>query len=733
MTTPRHFEQSMGYWLNEPAIQDHGRIAAGMADLASSGYGIVRIMVRQTCFHHRSPEVIAAVAAAVQHGHQHGMRVVLDCEPHQMVAQQLGQAAPRAIGLRLFRADGPLRDGAFRADLQLGDMNGIIYDHVVAAVADDGAGERSIPVPACTLDWEINMSPNGIADTRQEYAEGKAFRQTRHLGLRGRVAGAGDGRISLYVAVLDREWVDFAAPETKAWFRALVADYRHIPLDGLCWDEPAIAGDWRSYRYGRAFATRFAELNGYELAPRLHLLDAPGLATDAVKVRLDYYRTLNETLFEAQADMIAAARAAFGPDILLGNHHTWQGEGGINDYRAGAVDYYRLNDQMDAGYTDCWWWDPASVAYSYALGSSLGRLTPSGEIECNTWHAKPTVRNTRWNARLMSLLNITWFNIWYGDDADTAMYPAHYAWASQVEGMRRHQRWQRFLGKGARPETGVAVLHDWQGVCGTNLAHAANLHKAFCMNLSLRAQTCSTAFDFIDARLLAAARIDGPVLATALGSYRVLVVPGAAVIDRAAWQQVVAFIRAGGQVVFAGPPPTVDEAGRDLTAGFAELLAIRPVHADAYDAWFRRTGVPLPQGRPDRFDLALPLAVDPARAIASTEGDVHGVRSPGGNAVWFSGYEASEAVLAEVRRLAPPAVQCHSATVLWRLYRDAGRRLVMLVAREDQELSGIIEVAGHAVRLDGGESACIVIPDHGPVAVHADAAQTRWTISTPER
>jgi len=68
----RLHDQSFGYWLNEPAILDHRRIIAAMADLAVSGYGIVR----QTNFAHRSPEVVAAVACATTAAHEHGMRMV---------------------------------------------------------------------------------------------------------------------------------------------------------------------------------------------------------------------------------------------------------------------------------------------------------------------------------------------------------------------------------------------------------------------------------------------------------------------------------------------------------------------------------------------------------------------------------------------------------------------------------------------------------------------------------
>ncbi|MBA3683912.1 MAG: hypothetical protein H0W72_01525 [Planctomycetes bacterium] len=715
--TIRNHDQSFGYWLNEPAILDHQRIARAMADLGASGYGIVRVIVRQTSFPHRSREVIAAVASAVAAAHLHGMRLVLDCEPHVLVGREMGRAFPQAIGQRLFRAAGPVRAGAFRVDFQLPTMDGLIFDHIAAAAIDDGV-LRAIPVPDHQLVWETTMAADGIADERQDYIAGRPFAMRRHVRISGDATSIADGTLILYACFREHALVDFAAPEARQWYRDLIDDYADIPLDGLCWDEPAIAGDWQSYRYGQAFARRFAELNGYRLQDRLHLLDAPGLSPATARVRLDYYRTLNETLAEAQADCIAAARACFGNHILLGNHHTWMGEGGINDYRAGAVDYFRLNDPMDAGYTDCCWWDPASVAYSYALGTSLGRLTPSGEAEVNTWHWKPTNRSTAWNARLMSLMRITWFNIWYGDDADTCRFPSHYTWPTAVACMRRHQGYQRFLGD-ARPVVEIAVLHDWAGVCATNLVHAANLHKAFCLNLALRAQNANLAFDFIDARLLGSGTIVDGALRTDLGTYRLLIIPGAAVIDRASWHRIQTFAAAGGHVVFSGPPPTLDADGGDLTGTFAALLGIAPIHADAYDAWFRMACPQLPTARPERFDLAFPMAVDPERILRSPEGDACGARSPGGQVIWFSGYEPSEAVLRHARRQIPASVRCHSATVLYREYRDQDRTLLMLIAKEDEELSGLVDAFGYRVSLDGGESACLVVPDVGDAYIHS--------------
>jgi hypothetical protein len=714
----RCHDQSMGYWLNEPAILNQALLGTAMTDLAREGYGIIRVIVRQTNFAFRSPQVISAVRTACAEAHRHGMRLVLDCEPHAKSAREMGAVYPGATGQRLYRGSGPLRDGRFRIDLQLPGTDGVTFDHIAACAVEVDGVLRPIPVPDCSLTWEVTMVAAGITDARQDYIEGKALGARRHICLRGEIPALSHGRVVIHVAMRVNTLVDFASVEARRWYRELIADYRDIPLDGICWDEPAVDGDWESYRYGAGFAKRFADMHGYALTSRLHLLDAGGLSAEAVRVRLDYYHTLNESLAEAQADMLAAARAAFGEHILTGNHPTWQGEGGINDYRAGAIDYFRLNDAMDAGYTDCCWWDAASVAYSYVLGSSLGRLTASGEAECNTWHWKPTNRSTWYNARLMSLMRITWFNIWYGCDADTAMYPRHYAWTAATSAMRRHQRWQRFLGA-ARPEVTIAVLHDWKGVCGFNVAHAANLHKAFCMNLSLAAQQANLAFDFIDERLLAASHVTDGKLCNDLGAYGVLVVPGAPVIGQAAWAAIQRFAAAGGQVLFAGLPPTVDDAGNDLTAHFAEMLGIAPVHAETYDAWFRAAG-PLPGFRPQRFDLVFPLAGPAERIARDSEGEAHAVRSATGRVWWFSGYEPSTAVLQHLLASQPPGVACHSGSVLWRRYCDGDRQLLMLVSREDQELSGIIEWSGYRLRLAGGESACLVIHANGTATVHRE-------------
>ena len=153
----------------------------------------------------------------------------------------------------------------------------------------------------------------------------------------------------------------------------LLEAYRDIPLDGVGWDEPAVDGNWQTYRYGDAFAAAFERLNGYRLRDKLNLLDAPGAAPESVKVRLDYYRTLNEGLAQAQANLITKARKIFGPELICGTHHTWQGEGGINDYRAGAVDYFRLTTT----------WTPATPT----AAGGIRRASPTPTCSAHRWDA----------------------------------------------------------------------------------------------------------------------------------------------------------------------------------------------------------------------------------------------------------------------------------------------------------------------------------------------------------
>jgi hypothetical protein len=694
----RNHHQAMGYWINEPILREPERIERDIAALAEAGYGVVRIFLRKTNYNHRSPEVVAAVARAVEAAHARGMRAALDCEPRGSgFCHDLGQAYPDAVGRQLLGVTGRVVDGVWRLRAAP-DCNWTFEGVESAFLKQNGKVAR--------IELEFQADREGHFHSRDGihrelvYREGVALGGENLFTLCGVLPGVADGELVVYLRFIARHQPDFWAEGFRRYYEDLLECYRDIPLDGVGWDEPGCGSDWKAYRYGLAFAEAFERLNGYALADKLYLLDAPGMSPEATRVRLDYYRTLGEGLAQAQANLIAKARELFGPDILLGTHHTWQGEGGINDYRDGAMDYFRLNDNMDAGYTDCTWWDPPSVAYAYTLATSLARLTPSGEAEVNSWHFKPTVANSRVNVNRMTLMNVTWFNIWYGGDYDCILQQDHYTWPETVRLMNQHRECQRRIG-GRRPVVDVAVWHGWEGVCAWNRPGLANAQKSFCLNTSQLFLDRNIAMDFIDSRLLAESRVENGRLTNRLGAYAVLIVPYGLAMPRDAFAACATFARAGGRVVFIGTPVARDEQGRSLVEDFAALLDVPVMSAERYLEGLEAI-CKLPDYRPQRLEVCRPLPPDWPRVEVSCEGERHAVTSPDGNTVLLTDLDPGQRLVERIEDALAPEVEAHGDNLLWRLYRGGDGDLLVVTAREDRPLRGIVRWQGRVIELTGG-------------------------------
>ena len=701
--------QSFGLSLNEDMVFSAGKVEDAVRGIAAGGYGIVRAMLRNTNLNHRDACVVDAVSRLTRVAHELGVLAVFDCEPHSdPVGRDMGKLFPDAMAVRLVRAEGKLANGHFLLHFpKPGSDNGVGESPMVKAAylrRADGTVER-LKSFSYNQRVEHEVYDNGYTTSEDQYVEGRPARHRMHTRLSGALPGGASGTIIVYAGFIDRKKVDFWSEGCRCYYQQVLECYRDIPLDGIGWDEPGQGGDWSHYLAGDAFFAAFERLNGYSLADKLYLLDEPGTGIDAVRVRLDYYRTLNEGLFQAQRDVIAMARQFFGEDLLLGTHHTWQGEGNINDYRAGAVDYFRLNQNMDAGYTDCCWWDPFSVAYSYTLASALGRLAPSGASEVNTWHFKPTNSLVEYNARLMTLMNIGWFNIWYGEMSDTCLYPSHYTWATTVREARRHREAQRLIGE-ARPVVEMAMLHGWESVAGINRANIAGAHKTFCLNTAKLFVDRNIPFDWVDTELLAEGKVEDGSFVTALGSYSILVLPYASVLPGAAWQKCAEFARVGGRLVFVGPPPEMDTEGGLLRDEFAQMLGIPPLSLGNYlEGIDARCELPLT--RPEKVDVYYPLKGAPDRLLISIEDEPHGIKSAGGNVIYLTDLDPRTRLLKVIQGWISPEVICYSENILWRLYRNDARSILVLTARKDMELSGIVRFEGMEYEFEGGSVALI--------------------------
>ena len=695
----------MGLWLNECLIANLEKLDTAVEDLARSGYGVIRVMLRHTNYNHRSPQVVAAVGRIVEMAHAFRLKVVLDCEPHkEPVAHDAGALFPDAIGVRIARVEAEVVQGRFCAHLaspaslsQRADFIGI-----EAVFLREGSTYRKLDgIPS--LKHRVVTEPyrNGFTTGSHLYVEGRPCQHESYVHLSGTIPEVDRGQLVIYGRFFDPRTIDFWSKGIRDYYDLMLEAYRSIPLDGVGWDEPGTGGDWSHYLFGDSFAKEFERSNGYRLQDKWALMDAEEFSAESMTVRLDYYRTFNEGIFRAQEYFIRRARHYFGDKLILGTHHTWQGEGGINDYRSGDVDYFRLNDNMDAGYTDCWWWDPKSVSYAYTLGSSLGRVTASGKAEINTWDAKPTNTRVEFQARLMTLMNLTWFNIWYGEATDTCLYPADYTWETTVREMKRHGTDQRRIGR-AKPVIDVAILHGWETVCAINRADIAGAHKTCCMNTAKLFSDRNVAFDWVDTRLLADSQIEDGRLVNALGKYSVLILPYASILPREAWKQCCAFVSAGGGVIFTGTPPERDVEGAALNAEFANLLNMPELPLETYLAAVDAICT-LPQHRPDQLDICVELEGDPGAIVTSIEGERHGMQNEEGNLIYLSDLDPRERLLDIIEPWLNTDVTCYSDSILWRLYRDGEREFLVCIAREGRTLNGLIRWDGEEMEFRSGK------------------------------
>jgi hypothetical protein len=719
----RNFEQSMGMTLTNENIRQPECLKAVAQDLVNNGFEIIRPFLRLTNFTHTAPEVVHAITVLTEAAHALGARVVMDCEPHLKVALDAGLKFSDVPTRRLVCASAQVVDGRFLLHVRNPLSMGLRLDFlgVEAAWLRDASGQmHRIDDLAYDFDGEGEIYQSGFTLKQHIYTEGRPAARLMHTHLKGRLDNFSAGELIVYACFLDRGCIDFWSDGFRRYNDDLVEQYRDSGLDGIGWDEPAIEGTWSNYLYGEAFAAAFQSRKGYSLTDKLYLLDERGGSPESVQVRLDYYETLNEGVFTAQKNLISKSREVFGDNLIFGSHHTWQGEGGGNDYRCGAVDYFRLNDNMDAGYTDCCWWDPKSVIYVYNLASSLGRLTESGEAEVNTWHWKATNAMVEYNARLITLFKVTWFNIFYGDSSEVTRYPAHYTWDLTTKETIRNRKMLRQIGK-AEPVAEVAMLHGWETVCGVNRADIANAHKAYCLNQATEFFERNIAFDWVDTRLLESATVAADCLKTQLGSYRILVLPYASILPPKAWQIVREFGAAGGKVVFVGPPPALTTEGECLVGEFSELFDMPELSLSHYLSAIDAQ-CDLPDSRPDQLEVCCRLDESIERVFTNIEGEAHGIRNAAGNLCYLSDLEPGAGLVKVVEPWLQQEVRCFSDSIFWRLYREDSRSVLVLVARKDRQLVGLVEFAGKQVEFTQGTIAILEF-DSGEFSVTGEGLQ----------
>ena len=124
-------------------------------------------------------------------------------------------------------------------------------------------------------------------------------------------------------------------------------------------------------------------------------------------------------------------------------------------------------------------------------------------------------------------------------------------------------------------------------------------------------------------------------------------------------------------------------------------------------------------GRPQQLDVTYPLRGEAKRITISTEDEPHAIRNARGNVHYLTDLDPLARLLEVIEPALMPDVRCASASMLWRLYREESRDILVLVARKERRLDGIVKFAGHTIEFEGGTVAH-VIAQGGSVKVHGD-------------
>ncbi|MEI8341759.1 MAG: hypothetical protein WCH43_09525 [Verrucomicrobiota bacterium] len=711
---PRSEYQVMGFWFKEPTIIDPETARPKIKRLAEEGYDAIRIFPRHLAMYYTAPRVISTVDKLVEMAHSYGLKAGMDCEPHTaMTGREIGSRNPESTACRLVAVRGAVVNGHFTLHCPV--ASGTLsprYDGIEAAFLIQGGKVTRIHDLDCTHNQELEYHDSHFTERTNGHDPHRPAVGRMYDNLAGRLAGNPSGELLLFARYQDATLIDFWASATTDYYDQLIDAYKHIPLDGIGWDEPFAECDWSHYRYGRATVDAFRRLCGYDLVDRLHHLEDGSFGMEAQRTRIDYYHTLNEGSFQAQKRFNDKARATWGKDIFTGTHHTWNGEGHINDYRAGAIDYFRLNENMEVGYADCPWYFERSMYYVYVLGSSLGRLTPLGASELNVWSNKPTVSQTDYNTRLLSMMRLNWFNIWVGDTGDTTLYPDHYSYPMCVKAMQRNQKTQAILAD-AKPVIDIAVWHGWEGVMGMNRADYAFAQKDFflysCTELFLR----NIAYDFVDSRLIAEGTVKDGRLHTKLGSFRLLVLPFANVLPEAAWEKVKELSKQGGEVLFVGTPLCGSREGRNLEAEFAGLAGMKALPMETFHAYVNST-CQLPSHDSFPLEVRVPVDVDGGKPWINTENETCGSSAQGGHFHYWSEMAPRAEFANWVEAKIPQPLKVESDSVLARLYKQPdGSHLISLAALRDRTLGGRVQFGSTCLQLEGGVLAIVQIATDG--------------------
>jgi hypothetical protein len=165
----------------------------------------------------------------------------------------------------------------------------------------------------------------------------------------------------------------------------------------------------------------------------------------------------------------------------------------------------------------------------------------------------------------------------------------------------------------------------------------------------------------------------------------------------------------------------MDTEGVSLREEFSDLMDMPALSLRQYLAGIDAICKLAPM-RPEQLDVSYPLEAIEGRTLVSIEGEYHGFRSVKGNVVYLSDLDPRVRLLNVLELWLSPQVSCFSDSILWRLYQDENRQVLVLAAKKDRRLEGIVCFCGKTLEFKGGGIALVEV-EGSTLKVHGEGLQ----------
>lgn len=727
-------------WVAKPSLAE-----PYIQTMADHGYAVVNLLVRHMHLTHRDPPVhdtVNALCAAIQ---RRGMKCILDMD-HLFWGTTVTELCPEtALGI-IGCCEAMVHEGRFDVSIAyppVGLAHGQLNFHrLVAAWRADDKGFKPMPLSLIAFDWQNTARPRpGVQ-------------------LKGTLKGAFSGRLVLYVVYRHYGLVDVAHPRYLQAQKELLDQYADIPLDGFGWDEPGKGmGHPGFFKSGAGFQALFRRRNGYDLEKNLIWLDHADESPLAVKTRCDYYTTLNDMNFRAQAAFNRHARRVFGKqkELIFGTHHTWSGL--PMDLAGGVIDYFRLGRLLTAAWTDgSWDVDTKYPAFNFLLADGIRKELGLRDAYYNDWtNCLPAAENMRFATRYKMLFHVNWFNIFFSNESEGIvnyrLEPLKSAAKADAVAL---DRFDQLLENRFQAYSPVAWLYLWEGVAAAPKWLVRAWYTAMA-NTALHLTDRGLYATLMSSDSIREGGAKGKRFLVNGADYQAVIVPYAHAIPEDIYRKLLDLTKAGVPVIFFGPPPQFTTLGIPIGGDFARRTGIKPFRFSDYQSAYANCH-PLPgmaEWEPETIDFSYPMVLTDGKVARDSEGNVAWVKASNWPLYYLSQPDPREELCNLLETLISPIMEAYAERTYCRLFTDpcdTMHKVLLAVAkgriaeaqviptrlgwgvrtpRKHSELKALVRVDGMEIRLHGGTWCAIKLGPKGIEAVEGDCPNVALEKTAP--